>query len=252
MKVTCKKCSKDFSYEKYNGVCPNCGRYMSMTETVKIDNIKKTEYAGVDGPEKKPPKNSKWTENQKILCTFITGAMAIIFIYVIFDTTRQVKINKELREIGIIKADAASMQEDIPIRGEVLRIQECNIMKEWNEQVPQGYQLVYIKYQTEEYSSLSSYTEIYMKLPEMAYVEPIDPYRLEDEVGIDGQVLWKDYKIDSDLEENGRLLLFLVPEELTEAELSIYCYDESDYKNYRRSTEILQKIYEIPVSWEVE
>lgn len=247
MKVTCKKCSKDFQYEKYNGVCPNCGRYMSMTETVK-----KTEDARADVSEKKPSKNSKWTEKQKILCTFITGAMVIIFIIVLYDTTRQVKINTALREVGIVKADTAAMQEDIPIRDVVLRIQECKIMKEWNDQVPQGYQLVYIKYETTEYSHLSYDTQVYMKLPEMAYIKPVDPYRLGDEVGIDGKVLWKDYGIESDLEENGGLLLFLVPEELTEAELAIYCFDESDYENYERSTNILQKIYEIPVNWEVE
>lgn len=247
MKVTCKKCSKDFPYEKYNGICPNCGRYMSMAETAD-----KTEGTKVKVPEKKPLKNSKWTEKQKILCTFITVAMAIIFIYVMFDTTRQVKINTTLREVGIIKADAAAMQEDIHIRDEVLTIQECKIMKEWNAQVPKGYQLVYIKYKTAEHSFLSFYTQIYMKLPEMAYIEPIDPYRLGDEIGIDGEVLWKDYGIDSDLEENGGLLLFLVPEQLTEAELAIYCYDESDYENAERSTNILQKIYEIPITWEAE
>lgn len=247
MKVTCEKCRKSYPYEKCNGVCPYCGRYMSMPKTVT-----KMESAKVDVSEKKSQKNSKWTEKQKILCTFLTGAMVIIFIIVIFDTTKQVKTNMTLREVGIIKADAAAMQEDIHIGDEVVRIQECKIMKEWNAQVPQGYQLLYIKYKTAEYSSLSFYTQVYMKLPEMAYIEPIDPYRLGDEVGIDGKVLWKDFGIDSDLEENGGLLLFLVPEELTEAELAIYCYGESDYEKEERSTKLLQKIYEIPINWEVE
>lgn len=248
MKVTCEKCGKSFPYEAYNGVCKYCGRYMSMPNmAAKPENTKAGKI------NKKSQKNSKWTENQKISCTFLAGVMAIILVLVLFDTAKQVKINMALREVGIIKAKTAAMEEDIVIGDSVLKISECGVVKEWNDQVPKDYQLIYIKYETEKSSKYVSYrTDAYIKLPQKAYIEPVSPYRLADEVGIDGEILWKDYGIDDELgEENGQFL-FLVPREITEADFAIYCYCESDYEKEESSTNLLQAVYEIPVSWEAE
>ncbi|MCM1210314.1 MAG: hypothetical protein NC318_01800 [Blautia sp.] len=193
----------------------------------------------------------KITEKQKIACTVLVGIMVIVFVVSVFRTRNQVAINTALREVGTIEADNAAMQEDIFITGGSLQILECGIVEEWKEQLPKGYEMISIEYEAEE-GVRGYYTDVYLKLPQMAYVEPIREYRLSAELGIDSDILIEKYGICAELKEGNGRLLFLVPEEIQKAGLAIYSYVESDMEKRDNSTKILQAVYEIPVDWETE
>ncbi|MBD5543162.1 MAG: hypothetical protein HDR01_02660 [Lachnospiraceae bacterium] len=241
-KIKCKNCGKSFHYEECNGICKYCGRYMGMRDVEEQRKRNET--------DKRQKANSKWTENQKILCTFLVGIMVIVLVVSVFRTSKQAAINTASREVGIIEADAAAMQEDIFIKDGSLQILACGIVEEWKEQVPEGYELIYIEYEAKE-GVRSYYTDVYLKLPQMAYVKPVREYLLSDEVGIDGDILEEEYGICGELREGNGRILFLVPEEIQKADLAIYSYGESDVEK-KDSTKILQTVYEIPVDWEVE
>ena len=39
--VTCRKCKRTFDYDKYNGICPKCARYYSLTNYHEEESLLK-------------------------------------------------------------------------------------------------------------------------------------------------------------------------------------------------------------------
>lgn len=255
MKVKCQNCGKSFIYEKNSGICNHCGRYMPVPVSSVQKEKEQKEYLNEsiytyksEQKAYKKRKNEKWTKVQKISCSIIGAVMAALLIIVVSVTKRQAAYNSSLREVGIIEKTEAAMNEEISLDSRTLKIKECGIKEEWNSQVPKGYQLVYIEYEMKNelqcYSGL--HTDIYMKLYPMTYIEPINGYRLADELEMEGQ----EYGIYDELREEGGQILFLVPKQVKNADFNIYYYTDSEGDSTKHGTYVLKTVYEIPVSWE--
>lgn len=266
MKVKCSNCGKSFNYEKQEGVCKHCGRYMRNPVSAGIqehyryetlENTSKLNQKQIDKTEstsktKKEKKNHRTTP-QKISCIVILATMAMLFLVVYYDTNKQVAASRQIKEVGIIPSASVEMEQDIQMGDGILSITGYGGIKEWKEYVPEGFRLVYvefvIKQEMEDY--FRYHTKPYLKLPETTYIEPVSKMRLAEEVGSDWEALEENYGIYDCFEGEKGHLLFLVPEETKDATFVIQYFSEQELST-KDVVDKLNNIYEISINLEVQ
>lgn len=186
-----------------------------------------------------------WTRGQIAACGVIVLFMIILPVIVFPYTQKQVQIMTAQKKVNLISPYQGTLGEKLPIADGIICVQDCEEMKEWETQVPEGFRLIGVDYEVEKDETEGFYFTIqaYLKLPQQEYLEPVSEYRLAEEVGINYEVLQDEYKINGTVQEEGGRFLFLVPENTDLAYFELYHFSWID------GTKVLEGIYEVPVSW---
>lgn len=231
MKVQCPRCGKQFQYEERNGICSQCNYYMPTP---------------IMAPETDFQKKWKFTKAQTISCSILLLLMLLVPCIAIPYTNSCVKERTSIRRTGILTPQSIHTNDFFTVNGEKIRISGCKEMKEWKAYAPDGFSILLVSYETEEYTSdISGYDfKVYLKLPEGEYIEPIMCNSLSEEVGISENILSSSYNIVSEFEELGGSFAFLVPDSISTADFSLYYIPE------RSGTRVLDSVYQFAINWE--
>lgn len=231
MKVQCPRCGKQFQYEERNGICIQCNYYISTPIPV---------------PETETQKKWKFTKVQIVSCSILLLLIILVSCIAIYYTDYCVKKRTSIRQTGVLTPQKIHMNEIFTVNGEKISITGCEEIEEWKNSVPNNFSILLVSYETEEYEGdLSKYDfKVYLKLPEGGYIEPIQSYRLSEEVGISKEILSSEYHIVSEFEELGGGFAFLVPDSISTADFSIY------YIPKESGTNVLKDVYQCTINWE--
>ena len=231
MKVKCPRCGKVFSYEERNGICDQCNFYMSKP---------------IPAPETQLQKDWKFMKIQKIGCAILIGLMILVPLIAIPNTNKLINQRLQERKIGVLQPQTADMQETVKIGEEKIQITTCAQMDEWQKYAPEGFSIVLVTYQAQDLpdSSFSYDTSVYIELPSGEYIEPVNSYRLAEEIGEARECLVESCHIVDGVNEKSGSFAFLVPVDTKQAMLALY------YRPEKSGTRVLETIYQIAINWE--
>lgn len=147
--------------------------------------------------------------------------------------------------IGIREQEPASLHENIIVDGGSVYLADCKIMNEWDDKIPEGCSIIFVPFTSE--GNVMYHTTLYLKFDTGEYVAPLDAGYLDDMIGKSYEEISDTYDVKESLFWSSGNMVFLVPDNVSEATLVLYSMKESS-----SITSTVDRIYQIPVKWEVQ
>lgn len=234
MLVWCPKCGTSYDIEKRGSICPGCG-------------YDRNEF-GRDISDKKKKKRKefwKFTKEQKIGCGIILCLMILLTAIMFIAKTHIINKNKEINSVGILEQQSASLREKILVDGGSVYLSDCKIMNDWDDKIPEGCSIIFVPFTSE--GDVMYHTTLYLKFDTGEYVAPLEVGYLEERLGISYEEINDTYDVKESLFWSSGNMVFLVPDDVSEATLVLY-----SMKQVSNTQSTVDKIYQIPVKWEVQ
>ena len=244
MLIWCSKCGTSFDVEKRGSICPGCGYDTS-------GGVEKKQK------EKKEKRRATWkfTKGQIIGCSILFGLMLIVGIEGIIKKNTIVNQNEIARNVGVVSQQTISSDEKLSVNGGKLRIIETKLVDTWQENLPEGYAMLWVKYSLEEsYESTIKYdTNVYMQFETGEYVEALQGDSVIKQItGVSEYEAECKYAMTSGFTKDIGHLAFLVPNSLTKADLVIYSMTGDGDRKDADYVQILDSVYRMQIEWEVQ
>ena len=234
MLVWCPKCGTSYDLEKRGSICPGGG--YDRNELGKTISEKK---------KKNRKEFWKFTKAQKTGCVIILCLMILLTGIMFLVKTSIINRYIEQNGVGILEQQSASMRENISVDGGSVYLSDCKIMNEWDDKIPDGCSIIFVPFTSE--GDVTYHTTLYLKFDAGEYVAPLDAGYLSDMLGKSYEEISETYGVKESLFWSNGNMAFLVPNNVSEATLVLYSMKESS-----NIASTVDKIYQIPVNWEVQ
>lgn len=234
MLVWCPKCGTSYDIEKRGSICPGCG-------------YDRNEF-GRDISDKKRKKRKefwKFTKVQKIGCSIIVVLMILQIGLMFAGKTYLVNENEKLKNIGLQKQLSSQMTEVISLYGGHISFSDCEMMNDWDDKVPEGCSIILVSFTSD--ASRDYDTTAYLRFETGEYLAPLEISYLEEITGLSYNEICYTYQIKEKFYWSSGKIAYLVPDNVSEATLVLY-----SAKDNINLVSTVDRIYQIPLSWEVQ
>lgn len=252
MKIVCRNCGKKYDYDECIGICPKCGKYIPSTSG------QSTVVTGSNASRKKHKQEHIFSnKNHEGLIRNIIIIMIVIICLVGYPLIRipanQKDMEEFLQSLSNEDLDEATVapEESFEINGIMLTVSKLQEYAFGDDvpKAPKGWKYMMCEYyydDPEDDYVNPPQTEVYLHYEDDSYLAPTTVYTISDD-----EEVWEKYQTEIQYalnQEQGKIV-FMIPEDITEASLEIYekrDVSESDGEYYQK----VKCIYRIPFKME--